>query len=499
MVEVAAKFTGDTAQLERAYQKLRTEQHKLKLEMAEIAETAEVHHRKNHNFLVEHAQELTKLALGYVTIEKGIEAVGEAYTSWHEEIKAAGEASRDTNKELTKTIILAGQAANAGKIEERLSRIPGVTKREGEQAFYGVYEGAPGEMSVDRRLDLAESSSKIAQFGAGIDTREFGKFVGEVSELAPGRNADRTRDLALAVLQRLGTKYAPGFVGRRQFSTALGLTQIGAFETEEDALGVEVEGARHNPMYGKQLLTALEKHHKAPKTYAERQTPEGKALVALSKANTAAEKLAIIQSDPAAARAAGIEGQELFRMDKAREDAEFFKKSPGLFDRSLAESRSSRGIRESQLAHEDEVHKERVSRGDAEHGKTRDRAFEALELALKEQNTGPIERFKAKTMFQVGLIGSGAALRSDDPQAYAGALGTASQRASQIFLEGQNKIEGYERYDPRSGYLTEEGRGQKGVIEAIEKQTEVIRYSQWEGERRPLMLKPATINNENSQ
>src|SRR5580704_3792128 len=108
MVKVAAEWSGDPSKLLAAYDKLYEADQKHQAQIARTADQKKKHHGDAIGHISAEVTALTGMAVGYASIGKGVEFLGEAYREWHARMKEVAEAQKQINQETLKGIALSG-------------------------------------------------------------------------------------------------------------------------------------------------------------------------------------------------------------------------------------------------------------------------------------------------------------------------------------------------------------------------------------------------------
>jgi len=295
---VQQTFTGNANQLLAELKRL--ESQNLKLQQGQAQHAAQSHRQHNEalKFADEQVRAAKRQALGWVTgfvsIERGIDGVKEAYAELGHLMSEVAEKAKENNIEILRSIGLAGEAARAGEIYSRLGKVPGVARSDAAAAYEGVRSGAPNALDLDKRLSLTESVSRYARLGQHIDLRQMGTHAGMMSELFPGKSPDEIADITRVAEQKLGD-FAGPFFSRRQFPKIRKLVKLGVYGSEADALGELIPAASDNPTLATELEAATEKRWEKVRGHAA-HTEKGKAENRLASAKTPAERAAILRS-----------------------------------------------------------------------------------------------------------------------------------------------------------------------------------------------------------
>lgn len=299
-------FTGDVSQLLKELQRLEAQNKKLHETQAHGAKEAKRHHSEAEHHVTEQISSLKHMAIEYLTVEKGIEAVTEAFSAMQEKMKEVAERNKEINQELLRNIALSGQSAHSGEIIAGL-KSSGISLESAEKLFGAIHEGMPGQTNHKTLLAMTRAAAKIPAAVRSGNEGELGEFIGQMATMFPDKSPEEIRDIALVTRQGLG-KYAKGFESRRQFPAARQLVQSGFFASPEEGLGTLTAAAETNPRLAQELLNIIQTQHEKPHGQALRSA-KGKAEAALS-GKTDAEKAAILRQHPEFVTALGAKGYE---------------------------------------------------------------------------------------------------------------------------------------------------------------------------------------------
>ncbi len=494
---VGVTFSGNAGQLQAQYQKLLNMQQQMQGQMGQTAKQSKEHHDAAMHYAKEQIGELTGMAMGLVSAGKAVEAITEGYHEWHAETRALASELRIVNQEVLKGIAISGQAKNAPEILAGLKNIPGMTRKEAGEVYAGVHEGAPLETNPKRLLSMVKAAGQVKSLGVGVEGEDFGKFTGMLSELMPGKAADLA-DMAWTARTKLGRNYE-SFKSRRQFPNLRALTDLGIFGSPEESLGFAIQGADQSPEMAGKIKEAVEKNYEKPRGIAG-HSAHGKGLTALSKAKTPAERWEVIRGNPNAAAAVGLEGLQRFDWESAGRITEDLRGSRGAISRDreqIAGTREGRGL-QAERGLDVQLEESKEARGET--GTSEVRAQKILDTSLNGSNwfnsLVTKSAYSGLTTFGRGLHGiqHSSGPREGDADVFAGALRAIDPDLMHKYVGAENTEAGYEKLNPQTGLLTEQG-----AIEELKKIREELERTRAESREGSPRGGPASVTSHNER
>ena len=445
MASTSVKFSGDPQQLLQAYQQLYAANVKLQEQLANTARQS----RRDRNAAVDHimgeVRSVKSLAVSYLTVSSAVGAVSRAYDDWRQRIEGIAAKAREANQELVSTIVLSGQAANASEIARRLGSVPGMSGGQARAMFEGLTGGASNQVSHDRLLNLTASSAPLAALG--IDLKTFGQFVGDLANHEPQSKPDALIARAMQIFSQPG---AEKLVQAKMAGPIRKLVAAGMPQEEAWAFALEASNKGVPGLVG-QLAGLVANPYEAPQTKGRtRLTPEEAGKARLAAAGSPEARRALLTSDRDVASAVGLDVAGLDLLDpaaiatSARELASG-RGTPQDIASALAGTRAG-----AQVLSDHEVQLEAGLRAKRWGALARDRELMTQMFEGSIQNEGWASSAIARMAWQFTPWND-----VTDPR-----LGNFGDLAAQ-FIELRNRetaAEGYQRFDPRTGALTEEAQ-----------------------------------------
>jgi len=285
MADMTLKWEAHDKNVVAELEKINKQMESLREQNRKLSEESKRHHDEHQSFLGEQIHSLGEMALGYLSIEKAIDVVGEAYEGWKEQLKDFGQEHSSFMQKLMTDLTAAGDAARAKDVLHFLHEGPG-THEQRRQVLAGVTAAAPNE-SLERRMELANEASK--QAATGINMGEYGGMLGNLARFAPTKSGGDISDISLLLMQQL--RGGAGRLNDDAFLRGVSpLISSGAMDMEE-ALGLGASAVSKNQKTN--FLTDLAQAVGASK---EDLTGDIKPGVALSDQQKGRQRLAKLGS-----------------------------------------------------------------------------------------------------------------------------------------------------------------------------------------------------------
>ena len=479
MGTIATKFSGDPAELLRAYEKIYAANVKMQQQMAAGAQQSRKQHGETLGHLQREVDSLKSLALGYLSIHKGLEMVGDAYAEQRRRIEDATKAQKELNRETLRQITLSGQAAHLTEIEKGLRNVPGATIAEAQSAWRGLQVGGEG---LDWQRQLAIARAVAPAGGVGLqqpDLERAGQLAGELAsfdtssspemiaaramQLATHRNADRIAGAKIAEpLRRL--------VGSGAVSVPQGL-----------ALAVEAASSQEAMGLPKVIADLVTNPYEKPKTKGRQKlTAEETAKMRFAVA-TSGERYRLLLQDAETQRwVAPAQAAQLAALNPARmqTEAQRFMTGEGATPDILSRMEADRGGRLKLDARRRALRSEQKDEGLALKGEAPERAREILDVEAKDKDSWTA--FTDQLNYNVyrwinRTVSQPLGINSMSPETRAlKAIEETNPGALQEFIKSTNYVEGARVFDDKGRY-TAEGRQllerQTRALENIDRQT----------------------------
>ncbi len=313
MAEAKLDIAGNTDEAQKAVDKLTKKVAELSEAMRTMKGQAKEQHHESHGWMQEQVLDIGRMAIGYLTVEKGIEKVIELYQDWQEELHKTGEAHEQFTSGLMRELAKAGDLANATHIEHFLGNIKGVTRQQGLAAFAGVRGAIPFE-SLERREQLTKAATGMAPiFGKDYGAmQEFGTGVGAVAKLTPGKDAGDVADITAKLQSVMGDDF--GEIGGDKMQRGID-SLIKAGMSPEDAFGVVVTAKRNSSKKGTvdKIFNLMEATKKELRPSPGDTSEEAKAKRKLMN-SSGMDRWKMLISDPSMASAFGEGASEWRRL-----------------------------------------------------------------------------------------------------------------------------------------------------------------------------------------
>ncbi len=311
MGSTSVKFSGDPQQLLQAYQQVIAANVKLQEQLANTARQSKRDRDAVTTHISREIGSLKSLGMSYLTLSTAVGAVTRAHDEWRQRLSDIAAKAKETNRELVSTIVLAGQAANAGEIAKRLGSIPGVSGGQARAMFEGLTGGANNQASHGRLLSLTEATAPLAAMG--IDLKAFGQFVGDMANHETRTAPETLVGRAFQIYTQPG---AEKLVGAKMAGPIRKLVASGMSQEEAWALALEANNKGVPGLVG-QLAELVANPYEAPDTKGRtRLTPEEAAKTRLASAATPNERRALLMGDEEVGRAAGLDVAGLALLDR---------------------------------------------------------------------------------------------------------------------------------------------------------------------------------------
>jgi hypothetical protein len=256
--DVQQTFITDSKQAETALARLIRDNEKLRESVKHVGEESRKHHESFIPSIREQIMELGKMAAGYLTIEKGIDVVVEAYKRWDEKMEATSKRATAINLDLIKTLGQTGTMQQGPEIEaflRSLAQDKVATREEGTAVFGGVAAGAAGGSDLKRQLDLTREVAGLGPL-VGRDKSamtDVGMMAGQLGTMFKDKSAGDITDVIMAMRQMAGTRAGemkePGFLSSVEMLSRAGFS-------EDEALGMGATALHQN--LSTKFLTSLE-------------------------------------------------------------------------------------------------------------------------------------------------------------------------------------------------------------------------------------------------
>lgn len=238
-------FTGDSKQLEAAYQKILRENVKLREEAKKTHEEAKHHGEEQEGLgekitesMSEQVAELGKMAVAWASVEKAVELVNEEYERQIELAEKAAEATREVGNQRGAVIRNLGPISGHQR-EEFFEHLEGVSLRRGlkemeaDQAVNYALSATGGDR--ERALELIDLAAEAAPEGGGDTVGQIARGVEQVRTVS--HDEDQRANLGrLFALQKISPIKDVENVAAYTVPAVMGLTAQGASFEESGAL-----------------------------------------------------------------------------------------------------------------------------------------------------------------------------------------------------------------------------------------------------------------------
>lgn len=194
-------FTADPTELVKAYQQIQRENLKLREESQKTAEEAKHHAEETESALdvvkesiSEQVTELGKLAIGWVSVEKAVDLVKEAYERQIELAKQAAEATTETGASRASVIRNLGPISAAERREffeqsEKIQLQTGFDEADMNEVLNYALSATGGNR--ERSLELAAEAGKFAPEG-GAAAAQTARAIEQISFATGDRDIERS-------------------------------------------------------------------------------------------------------------------------------------------------------------------------------------------------------------------------------------------------------------------------------------------------------------------
>lgn len=303
--EINKKITADASQANREFVKVSNEVEKLKQQLAKLHRSSKEGSDQMVDALKSQTQFIKQGVTDFFTLKSAVGFVTSAYGEFRNEIHALGEASSQLNKEMQKSLTMAGDLANRERDEAFIKTAPralGLTREQALAAF-----NAADDAKVDDKMMYAlirEAAPLAPAFGSDKDA--LGRLVGTAGGLTramPGLSANDATDVALLFQQQAG-KDTEALTEHSFLQSVRAMSKSGAMNSD-DALGAGLVGLEHDlpTKFITKLAGALtEKFDVADPVRGKEDSAEDQVKRRLN-GMAANEKLAYLQANPEAASA----------------------------------------------------------------------------------------------------------------------------------------------------------------------------------------------------
>ena len=454
MGQVATKFTSDPSQLLAAYNQIYQQNVKLQQLMGQNAQQSKKQHDALTGWLKEQVYSVKALGLSYLTIHSALHVVSDGI---HEAKRAMEELvakTRQGQQEFTRLAVASGHAAEAGKLQEVLAGIQGLTPEQRSAAFEAV--GRTGtSMSMYAKRDVVAT---LAPLGASGLTDEYAGFAGNLSDIVPSLSGTQLANLAAHLKGKMGDE-ADNLTSLKKQGAMRQLIDSGAMDAFS-ALGFEQAAIQDvkRPDLVHKLAAAADQQYAAPKLLLGRTSLSDDELAQqkLSQAN-AAERLRLILEDEKVGKFAlkgdhdAIQRLKVFGESRKEQLLREYGTGVQMTHEGLMGSpmaREAMASQESKAARElrdEERDAERVAK------KTR---FERASDALAVSQPSGMGMFSRGIEQNLMWLRYKTDLTSQDPLLEA-LRANGGDVAVEKFLESENIAAGYEKFDTMTGLLKE--------------------------------------------
>ena len=504
---VQQTFTGNVQPLLAEMQKLAAANASLRAQLQQGATQSKQHHDDLKSQIGEQAKDLVKLAAGYLTIEKGIEFVTGAAREWREEQSALAQVQTQVTKEMVKQVSLAGELNNLAKVRKLLTNVPGATAQQATEAFAGVSQAGP-QLSSEMKRQLAAQVARAAP--EGVSLSDLGSAAGQIAPILEGKSAEEIAGAAKLFQEKTGVHFSEA-VAAKKLAPLLKMQQAGAMTGYETlALGTAAADAR----MGKTVTAIGEKVTGGFDVSG--QAGHGAVAHAKRRQEVAFNKLSphdryqLIMSYPATAKLIGDqEGVALINKQNLPQlAADYQANSATAMESSRVALSGDKSGREAIASNKLAADAEKNSREHAEEGKQVARARKVLDDQLIVQGAGSIGWAAAKAAFETTYLGDtvGGSFMSGGRDPVTHAIFNANETAGRRFVEGENFIEGEQKYDPTNGTINKSVQARKeaalaGIADDMTRRKVLEVQEQQLEELKKLNSRPgtATVNNNNQR
>ena len=297
MAKARIEFSGDAAELAKAYQQLREEAIRVTEENVKLARQSRQQHEESKSHLAEEIQGLTSRVTHMFTLTGAVEVGVEAYRHWKEEMRELAREAERSHAIVAQTIVGVNDAARAREVEELLQN---TTAKEEDMA--AVFRGAKKAPSLDLRKEITDEVSQVIAASGGhlfADREQAGALLAQLKELSPGTAVKDLVDVALRV--------NPDVLSDANVRTMRGLVESGATDLK-GALAF-VQGALQRQVPEKVLETIaskVEEPGEAPTHVKGRRLTEQELATQRLAEAAPAERLELLRKDKGLQRLLGF-------------------------------------------------------------------------------------------------------------------------------------------------------------------------------------------------
>lgn len=297
MAKARIEFSGDAAELAKAYQQLRDEAIKLTQENVKLARGAKQHHEERKTEIAEEIEGLTKHITHLFTLHGAVQTGIEAYKAWKEEIQELAREAERSHKIVAATIVGVNDATRASEVEEFFETGPA-----SEEDKAAVFRGTKRATSLDLRKEITQAVSEVIAASGGqlfANREQAGQLIVQLKELAPKTDVKDLVDVALRV--------NPDVLTDTNIRTMRGLVESGATDLK-GALAL-VQGALQRQVPEKILETIASKVEEpgdAPTHVRGRRLTEQERFTQQLSDMTPAERLKALRTNKEMQRALGF-------------------------------------------------------------------------------------------------------------------------------------------------------------------------------------------------
>lgn len=298
MSDVTLTFSGDDKDARKAFERMQREIAKLKEKVDELSRAQRKANQEQESFWSKAKGFVGGHIKDMVSVESAVQHVVSAYDQWDQRMRSISDRAKTFHADLIKTLSRSGDLANGREIRDRLRNIKGASELEGLNAFDAVTGAAP-QLNQLRREGISAEIARLAPLG---NVSMMGEQAGELAGIFGDATPQQLANMVMQMRKEAGgeeNKLATApFLRGAQMLAATGATdQYGAL-----ALAIDAARGEQSPKLVETLAGAIGSketlHTGATLTGDERRRNKQ------WKAATPAERLAMIQSDSAAAEAA---------------------------------------------------------------------------------------------------------------------------------------------------------------------------------------------------
>jgi hypothetical protein len=251
MGDINQTFTGDSKQIEQVYERLK----RMDLELIERQRKMHEESKKGADAFTRWGEEqqkfvtnLPQMALGFLSIERGVDAIGDKIGEWQNRIREATKEAADFALRLALGVGPQG-TANLGAIKERFGDLQsrGLLTLDQSLALYSGMSSAAPALGNDRLLNLY---SRVGQFGVQA-TPELGAGA---ARLAKAGISDQRAASEAFNIQRLAGGQSGEVMSDETIRAARALKNSGAVGSVEEGLALAVTMSSTGELSAKELV-----------------------------------------------------------------------------------------------------------------------------------------------------------------------------------------------------------------------------------------------------